>query len=730
MLINEKIQRFACFRLQSSAQARILEKALVSQEGVIGASVNFSAEKAFVYFNSEETCIENIITAAKKYGVSFVAENEATQDVISRRRESELSAVKRNLILCLILAFPLLITMFLKWFDIDMGIVGYLNKPVIQLILATPIVFFLSFRYIVNVIRAPLSFSTLVLLGSLGAYFLSVYYGFFEKDTYRLYFDTAAIILIVAYFAKYCEMRTKIKISDELTELMGESAVTVTKIFDDNTEKKINIEDIREGDILKVQNGERIAADGVIISGISSIDESAITGDNFPVDKKAGDEIFAGTVNIANPITVSVNSVGEKTEFAKSVRMVEELQTAKIQEMLRIEKISQVFVAAILTLVLIVSFVNLLMDKSTVDIILIGIGILVIACPCALGLAFSMSAMLTSRIGIKYGILFRDNEVFEYLENLKALVVEKLAVTSGRVSINKLIPLDSYNLKALNNILYSLSSKSRHPVIRAINEYCKSQGSSILKCGSFSEDFGGVKAEINGSNYTLGTYEYCEKSGEITESVKSECLRYESNGEMFYFVMKDGETIAVILFSETINKTARHAILSLRESGVQVYMLAVGADKPLSKFSVSLDIEQSKIITELNYGEKINELLSLLNNENMPAMVGKGLKPSLAMANSPLAISLGNIEPAADVSNIAIKNDDLLNVVRSLEISKKTKQITNQNIILACVFNIIGIPFAVFGVIDPAIASLAMVISSICVLTNSYRIENYKFDLR
>jgi len=728
MLENEKTERFACFRLQSSVQARTLKKALLAQKGVIAAAVNFSAEKAFVRFDTQEIRIENIIDIAKKYGVSFGLENETKQDLVSRRREAEFSAVKRNLILCSILIIPLLISMLFKWFDIDIEFINYLNKPIIQFILATPIVFLLSFRHILNMIKSPFSFSTLVVSGSFGAYFLSIYYGFFEKDIYRLYFDTAAIILIAVYFSKFFEMRTKIKISDELSEVISDTPTTATKICDDDKEELVDIEQVYENDILVVKNGERILADGVIISGASSISESALTGASIPANKKVGDNVFAGTLNIANPITISVNAVGEKTKLAGIVRSFEEIQMAKKEKILRIEKISQIFVAAVIALVLIVAVVNLFLHKSVTDIILVSIGILIVACPCALGLAFSTSAMVGSGTGAKYGILFRVGEAFEVLKKINAMIFGKSEVVSKRISVRKLQPMQEYNFKALQNILFSLSSNSRHPIARTINEYCISQGSTILTCVDFIETTGGIKATINGGVYAIGTYEYCEKLGGNIEPVKLQCSQSESNGELPYIVMKDGEVIAVILLSETINKTAEQAVFDLQNMDINVYMLTQDSQKMATRIAFSINIPQDKVFAELNPEEKVRAVNMVKETEKDVAMVGSGMSDALAMSEASIAISMGSIDSMTDISEVVIKNDDLQNIDRAVEISDKTTQITNQNIILACVFNVIGIPFAVLGVIDPAIASLSMVISSVCVVANSFRIENYKFD--
>ena len=723
---KEKTEYFVVFGLQGSAQAAALKKLIAAQKGVIAATVNFAAERAIIRYDAEVTRCEMIIDAAERIGVSLEVENKTTQDSIKHRREAGFVTVKRELLFSAILAFPLLAFMLLRWFEIDLPFIRYLHNPTIQLFFAAPIMLWLGGKQVFAAMKSPVSFSTLVVLGSFGAFALSIYYGIYEKDTYRLYFDTAVLILIAAHLAKFFEMRAKLLISNEMNKIMQTTSKTATIIRDDDREELIDAENIFEEDILVIKGGERIAADGIIISGTSAVDESMLNGKSIPVDKFVGDKVYAGTINVTNRITISVSAVGDDTELAKIIRMVEDAQLAEVPARRRIEKVSRIFVMAILAGVLANVAISAISGGDILNIIVLSISILVIACPCALGLAASAATMAGTQSGIKCGVLFRVSEAFEVLKKIKILVLGKTeTITSGDISVSELQPLNSFPQQDLRRILQALSGADTHPVAKAINEYCKEQsrgqGDTLLFCEGFEAATGGIKAVIDGSVCCVGNYEYIEESGYNVSALKPVCYRYESGGELPNIVVKDGEAIAIISLAETIRPTARQAVSELHERGIQVYMLTQDGKTPALRIAGAVGIPSEKVASELTPQDKADAVLSIKEHEKSLAMMGSGINDAVAMSHVPVAISLGATDFAADVSDIVINNSDLRSVCRAIEISRRTSQITSQNLLLACIFNMIGIPFALMGVLDPAIASLAMTMGAVCVTANSFR---------
>ncbi|MCL1947181.1 MAG: cation-translocating P-type ATPase [Chitinivibrionia bacterium] len=728
---EERNVYFAVFGLQSVSAANNLKRAILAERGIISASVDFALERAIVRYNVEETRPENIIHAAKKFGVHLELYNENTADLVKRRREKDYLNVKKGLIFSAICAIPLFLIMILRYFNADFS---FSRNPAFQLVFATPVIILLGYKYLLDAVKSPFSISTLAVIGSFSAYFLSVYKGFFvEKipSSYDLYFDTSVLILVFIQLGKFFRMRTKRIIAQETGAFAKDNAKIATVVRDDNREELRDVTAIKENDILIVKEGEHIAADGTIISGSTSVDEGMLTGASFPLDKKVGDKVFAGSVNLMNPITITVSGVGEKTEFARIARMVEDTQIKKTPNQRLMENVSKIFVIGIPVIVIIVSIVNVFLGKELQEILLTGASILMISCPCALGLASTAPTMSGVSVGLKYGILFKIGEALELLKKMKVLVLGKTeTITSGTLSVYEIKPYRSIALNDIHNILFTMASRSNHPITKSIVKYCQNLGGESLLCSEVEVSSCNVKATIYGDVYAVGTYEYCESQGGRVVAVKPVCYRYELSGELSNILMKNGEIIALIAFSDTVRETARQAISKLCEANISVYMLTQDSKNFAARIAGLVGISSDKIAAGLKPEEKADAIEAIAEQEKTVAMVAKGINDAVAMSNAQIGITMGSeADATVDVSHIVIKNYDLLNVCRAIGISNKTSKIVTQNLVLACAFNVIGIPFAIiFNALDPQIASLAMTVSSACVLANSFRMNAYKFD--
>jgi cation transport ATPase len=726
---KQRIEIFAALGLCGVADVDRLKKILLTNKGVIAVNVNPFIEKAYVNFNTSETKIENIIDTAQSHGYHFELLNENTETAVKQYREFEYNSLKRNLLLCLILAFPLFTTMFLGWFNINSPLVDFLTKPVIQLIFVTPIMLLLGTKSIVMALKNTYSIYTLASLGSFSAYFLSVYYGFLEKDTRFLYFDVSVIILIVVHFTRFLDVFAKLKVMKEPCVINKCLTNIVTKIRYDGEEELFSVDNIEKDNILIVKCGEQIAVDGIIISGETLVDESIFTGACIPIPKKVGDVVYAGTINIVNSITISVCAIGEDTKFSKTVNKAKCAKIDKDNIDSINEKLSKVFIVTGLTIVIVIAIVNIVYQKNPIDIFTTGMSVLLTLCPCSLWLAKVAAINSAKAICARYGIFFKVDEAMEILKRINFLILEKNdVITSGELSVVDVKSLDpDCSIEKLYDILYSVSSNSSHSIAKIITQYCKSKGAKTLDCVGVELSFGGVKCKIGAEVYSIGNYDYSLNQNGKLDIVAGLCNQCELDGEILNIVLKDGKVIAVISLVEIIRETVFAAADELRKADVSIRVMTQGGYNSAVRISNLLGISSDKIIVEHSREEKCESIESIIEQDKKIAMVGSGLNNAIILSKAHVGISMcGKTNALADISDVIIKNDDLLNVYRAIEVSRGTVRIINQNIILSCVFNIVEVPFVLLGILSPAIVSLAMIISFVCIIANSLRIRYKK----
>jgi len=605
----EQTSAFNFFGLYTAARASRLRKILLKQKGVIAAGVNLSAEKVYVRFQPEKTSAENIIYAAKKSGFRLELQKENSTTLL-RLYETERDRIKNDLLFGLILSSPLFLAMIFVWFGAYFPLLtNIFHDTKIQFVFATPVVLLIVSKHISATVKSSLSITALALFGSLSAYALSIYCGFFEKNARLLFFDTSVIILLAVHFAKYLDVSVKCKIAGTASKFIKASAAQTAKVIrDDGSEELIDAGGVKNDDILLVEPNEQIAADGIIVSGNAQIDESVFSGINIAVEKKVGDKVYAQTTNLANSFTIMVCGVGEETEFSKIVRTVENIQTEKTQTQKISEKFPAIFFLAALAVVLANVFISVRLGKNLAEILIVGASVLVVSCPCAFWLASSVAAAAGAQIGMKHGVFFKFAEAFSVLSKVKTLVLAK------------------------------------------------------------PETFGG----------------------------------------------------------ETLSK----AVEKLQKLKISVYMMTHENKISAEKVEKLTGISAKNISTGLNFSDKADFVKKIMAQEaNKVAALGNGLNDDAALSQSDLGISIvGGNNVSQDVSGVALKNADLLNLYYGVKIAKKTEQIRKQNLFLAFFSNAAGITLVIMNVFNPAtIASLTMVIGCACVAVNSLRIKKLKF---
>ena len=598
---------FNVFGLYTAARASRLKKLLLKQKGVIAAGVNLSVEKACVRFNPEETKIEKIIYDTKKFGFRLELQNE-NFDSFRLFYETEYDSIKNDLSFCSILSFPLFLSMVFVWFGAYFSLLtNIFHNPKIQFIFATPVVLLIVSRHILATLKSSFSITSFALWGSLSAYALSIYYGFFEKNAQLLFFDTSVIILLAVHFAKFFDVSAKRKIARKTSEFMKASAAQTAKVIrDDGSEELIDAGCVKNDDILLVEPNEQIVADGIIVSGNAQIDESIFSGTNIAVEKKVGDKVYAQTTNLANSFTMMVNGGGEETEFSKIVKMVENLQAEKTQKKKFSEKFLIIFSFAALAAVLVNALINIYFSKSLAEILTVSASILVVSCPCAFWLASSSAAAAGTQIGMKYGIFFKFAETFNILSKVKTLILAK---------------------------------------------------------------------------------------------------------------------------PKTLNETLPKAVEELQKSKISIYMMTNENRISAKKIEKLTGISAKNISTGLNFADKTDFVKKIMAQQTgTVAAFGNGLNDAAALSQADLGISIaGNNNVSLDVSGIALKNDDFLNLCYGIKISQKTAKIRKQNLFFAFFFNVAGTALVIMNVFNPAaIASLTMAIGCACVAVNSMRIKKLK----
>lgn len=699
----------------ASCQTRI-EKVLSRTDGVYEVNVNLATGKMRIKYDENKLDSKKIEDKVKSIGFGAELERERNTDKDKKLKEKEYASIKRKFILSAILTLPLFSIMFFHM----AGIRVFWDKPEIQFALATIVQFYVGYTFYVGAYKSikskAMNMDVLVVMGTSAAYFYSIYNWYIGHD--HFYFESSAMIITLVLLGKMLELRAKSKTGEALMKLMDLAPKEVTVIVDGNTFKK-SAKDVKLGDVLLVRPGENISGDGDIVQGKTSVDESMLTGESIPVDKNVGDKVYQGTLNLNGSIEVKVTTDMTETGLSKIIRMVEEAQNQKAPVQRLADKVASIFVPTVIGIAILTFILHRVFGSDVEKSLISAVSVLVIACPCSLGLATPTAIMVGTGKAANEGILIRDAKALENAEKLTAVALDKTGtITKGRPDVVDMINIRGD--KSINNsILYSMEIKSEHPIAMAIVDYFHDNPPKKIN-GSFINIEGrGVGFKILDKNYYALSIKSIEELGIDIDAEIRENMRPEAT---YVGLVEDKELNMLVGLVDEIKEDSKESIRFLHDIGLKTVMITGDNEKVAQKIAVSAGID--KYYAEVLPEEKVLKVKELMETE-VVGMVGDGINDAPALATADIGFAMGTgTDIAIDSGDITLVGGSLKSVGRAIDISKKTMKTIKQNLFWAFFYNVVGIPIAAIGILNPMIAGAAMAFSSVSVVTNSLRLKN------
>lgn len=711
-----------------------VEKELNKQAGVEKAAVNFATERATIQYEPGTTSLHQLIQAVEKVGYGAILYDEAHQQKIAAMKEKEVQKMKRDVWISAILTLPMVLAMLLMMVGVHSSILMFFENRWVQLLLATPVQFWIGARYYEGAYKALKAKSpnmdVLVAMGTSAAYFLSIYNGFFAQREHQLYFESSAMIITLILLGKYLEQRAKSKTGNAIKQLMALKA-KVANVVKDGQEIQTPIDEVQVGDEVRVRPGEQIPVDGKIIEGKTAINESMLTGESLPVEKVQQDVVFGGTVNTTGVILIKVTQVGAQTTLSRIIQMVEDAQGSKAPIQKVADKISGIFVPVVLLIALVTLLLTGWITGDWEVAVIHSVSVLVIACPCALGLATPTAIMVGTGLGAKRGILIKNGESLESASKINALILDKTGtITKGTPTVTDFTNLSQQKDQVLLERLANVEHQSEHPLSQAIVAYALDQGITLdATVTDFDAHIGaGVSGVINGTAYFVGKKKLLEEHHIQTQSIDQAMVAsLEEQGKTVMFFADDQKVLAVIAVADEVKETSAQAIHALQSSNVDVYMLTGDNFRAAAYIGQQVGIDEQHIFAEVLPEDKASYVEKLQQEGKFVAMVGDGINdaPALALANVGIAMGTGT-DIAMETADVTLMNGDLISLPKMIHLSKLTMSKIKQNLFWAFIYNTIGIPFAAFGFLSPIVAGAAMAFSSVSVLLNSLSLNGKK----
>lgn len=724
---------FSITGMTCAACSTRIEKGLNKMEGVSQANVNLALENATIEYNPSQISAADIIKRVESLGYGAIAKGNDQE--ASDYRQEAIRKQQRKFIISAILSLPLLWTMVGHFsFTSFLYVPEFLMNPWVQMALATPVQFYIGWQFYVGAYKAlkngSANMDVLVVLGTSAAYFYSVYQAVLSAGTGhhpQLYFETSAVLITLILLGKLFEAKAKGHSSEAIKKLMGLQAKTAM-VVRNGEELEIPIEEVVIGDVIYVKPGEKVPVDGDVLEGSSAIDESMLTGESIPVDKAPGDSVFGSTINKNGFIKMKAVKVGKDTALSQIIKVVEDAQGSKAPIQRLADRISGIFVPivvgiAILTFVVWFAFVS---PGDFTPAFEAMIAVLVIACPCALGLATPTSIMAGSGRAAEAGILFKGGEHLENAHHIDTVVVDKTGtVTNGQPVLTDVIA-DGYDEVELLALVGSAEKQSEHPLAEAIVEGIKSRDIALHSPETFEAIAGyGVRAIINGRTVVVGTRKLMVSDSIEISHVIPVMEKLEADGKTAMLIGIDGNYAGMIAVADTVKETSKRAIRRLLDMGIDVIMMT--GDNERTAHAIGAQVGISRVIAEVLPEGKADEVKKLQEAGKKVAMVGDGINdaPALATADIGMAIGTGT-DVAMEAADITLIRGDLNSIADAIVMSRKTMKNIKQNLFWAFAYNTLGIPIAAVGLLAPWVAGAAMAFSSVSVVLNSLRLQRVK----
>jgi Cu+-exporting ATPase len=732
----------------ASCVARV-EEALSSVPGVISANVNLASEKATVEY-LEGTGLADMRRAVKDAGYELGPEAQALEDVTTAAQR-ETRALKNRFIVAAILAAAI---MALGWGP------AFVGKSYLLWALATPVQFWAGLRFYRGAWGAlkhkTSDMNTLIAVGTSVAYFYSmiavIVPGLFATGVLEphLYFDTSAAIIALILLGRFLEARARGQTSEAIKKLIGMQPKTAL-VIREGEQREIPVEEVQVGDLIQVRPGERVPVDGIVRQGYSSVDESMISGESIPVEKKVGDEVIGATINKTGSLEIEATKVGKDTTLAHIVRMVEEAQGSKAPIQRLADVIASYFVPAVIGIAIVTFVIWYFVGPAPAltFAFLNFVAVLVIACPCALGLATPTAIMVGTGKGAEHGILIRNGEALERAHQINTVLLDKTGtLTRGEPEVTDIISAHSFSQEEVLQLAASAEHSSEHPLGEAVVKAALEKKLELSPSSDFNAIPGqGVEASVEGKKLFLGNLKLMEERGLSLNGLETKAAELLEEGKTVMFLGLDSQVVGIIALADTLKPGAKEALQALRKMGIETAMLT--GDNRRTAEAIAREAGIDRVLAEVLPGHKAREVKKLQEEGKVVAMVGDGINDAPALAQADIGIAIGTgTDVAMETGDITLISGDLMGVATAISLSKRTMRTIKQNLFWAFAYNTALIPVAAgvlylvfgktgvpsglhfilgeYGFLNPILAAAAMAASSITVVSNSLRLRRFK----
>ena len=730
----------------AACSARI-EKVLSRMDGVQEASVNLATETANLRYDASKVGLRDIKEKVRALGYEPLEIKKSSQEEETRaRKEKELRVMKLKFLIAALFALPLLYIAMGPM--VGLPVPGFINPDAFplrfalaQLLLTIPILI-AGYKFYTSGTRALLTggpnMDSLIALGTAAAVIYSLFgvWDIYRGDhhgVHRLYFESAGVIITLILLGKTLEAISKGRTGEAVRKLMGLKPRTAL-LIKDGEEKEIPIDEVETGDILLVKPGGGIPVDGVVIKGTSAADESMLTGESMPVDKKPGDTVFAATVNATGALHIQATKVGEDTALAKIIRLVEEAQGSKAPIAALADKVSGIFVPVVVAIAIIAGIAWYVGTRDLSFALTIFISVLVIACPCALGLATPTAIMVGTGKGAQQGILIKSGEALETAHHLDTIVLDKTGtLTMGQPHVTDILPVFGQTEDSLLTLAASAELGSEHPLGQAIIQHAKERNLNLLDTTDFKAVSGrGLQTTLDGQTILAGNQQWMAENGIDIKTMVHDANLLASQGKTPMYFASKGKLLGLVAVADVLKPSSAIAVKALQDLGLRVIMLTGDHERTARAIANQAGITQ--VIAQVLPGDKAGKIKQLQQEGRRVAMVGDGINDAPALVQADVGIAIGSgTDVAMESADIVLMHSDLMDVPKAIGLSRRTIKTIRENLFWAFGYNVLGIPVAagllhLFGgpLLSPMIAAAAMSFSSVSVLLNALRLRRYK----
>jgi len=748
-VIESNIKSLKIEGMTCAACAKSVERVTRKLDGVIESNVNYATEKLNISYDPSKVRVSDIKKSIEKAGYKAV-EEETTVDADKERKEKEISILWKKFIISAIFTVPLLIITMGHMFGEPIGfklptiidpMMNAKNFALIQLVLVIPAMiagykfFTVGFKSLFR--RSP-NMDSLIAIGTSAAFLYGIFaivqiYSGNIDYAMELYFEAIGVIITLILLGKYLESVTKGKTSEAIKKLMGLAPKTAI-IIRDGIEVETPIEEVEVGDIILVKPGEKMPVDGEVVEGITSVDESMLTGESMPVEKNIGDKIIGASINKNGSIKYRATKVGKDTALAQIIKLVEDAQGSKAPIAKMADIISGYFVPVVIAIAILSSLAWYMSGESGVFALTIFISVLVIACPCALGLATPTAIMVGTGKGAEYGVLIKSGVALETAYKIKTIVFDKTGtITEGKPKVTDVVVTNGITEEYLLQLAASAEKGSEHPLGEAIVKGAEEKELEFKKVDFFKAIPGhGIEVKIDGKTILLGNRKLMVESNISLESLEETSHELAGEGKTPMYISIEGELAGIIAVADTVKENSKKAIEQLHKMGIEVAMIT--GDNKRTAEAIAKQVGIDRILAEVLPQDKANEVKKLQAEGKKVAMVGDGINDAPALAQADIGIAIGSgTDVAMESADIVLMRSDLMDVPTAIQLSKKTILNIKENLFWAFGYNTLGIPVAmgilyIFGgpLLNPIIAAAAMSFSSVSVLLNALRLKRFK----